>query len=113
MELSEIKEGVESSIAKWLELERMRQRPVELTNGATKLIVQMIVNIENDPSPYWEKVEPDAVQRFAISTLPNILVEIDQRYWHYHREQKIVSSWEILHDISRALDKWCPIPKDI
>jgi hypothetical protein len=113
MELSEIEEGVELSIAKWIELERMRQRPLELTNGAKKLVVQMIANIEKDPSPYWESVELDAVQRFAISTLPNILIEIGQRYRRFNREQKIFSSWEILHNISRALDKWCPIPKDI
>lgn len=113
MELTEIEKGVESSVAKWLELERMRQRPLELTNGAKKLVVQMIANIGSDPSPYWGSVELDTVQRFAVSTLPNILVEIGQRYRHFYKEQQIVSSWEILHDISRALDKWCPIPKDI
>lgn len=113
MELNEIDDGVRSSINKWLELGRMRQRPLELTVGAKELVVQMIVNIQKDPSPYWERAELDAVQRFAISTIPNILADMDQRYRHSMREPKVLSSWEILHDISRALDRWCPIPKDI
>ena len=93
MELDEIEKGVELSIANWLELERMRQRPLNLTNCAKKLVVQMIANIEKDPSPYWENVDLNAVQRFAILTLPNILVEIGHRYRRFYKEQQIVSSW--------------------
>jgi len=113
MEINEIQERVESAIVNWQELERMRRSPFELTNGAKNLIVQLIVNIEKDPSPYWEEVDSDAVQKFAIATLPNVLLEIILRYRYVDRRQTTISSWEILHDISRALDKWCPIPKDI
>lgn len=113
MESSEIKEQVKLSIAKWQQLERMRQSPVKLTDGAEELIVQMIVNIEKDPSPYWKSVELDAVQRFAISTIPNVLIDMDRRYLRIRMKREDISSWEILHNISRALDNWCPIPKDI
>jgi len=115
MELDEIKKGVQTSIDKWLEFERMSQNSLELTKGASELVVQMIVNIKDDPSPSWKEVELelDSVQRFVISTIPNILLDMNREYRSFNWKQQKVSSWEILHKISDALDKWCPIPKDI
>lgn len=113
MELDEIEVGVQTSVRQFLALQEMKKHPLELTNGAINLIINMIVNIEKDPSPYWEAVEVDAVQRFAISTIPNVLADMNNRYKRDRWDKYSVSSWEILHDISDALNKWCPIPKDI
>lgn len=113
MEISQIKEEVTIAVNKWSELAERQQRPLRLTNGAVEALTQMIVNIEKDPSPYWVDIDYDSVQRFSISIIPNILV--DMSHWHgrYHWQKQEVSSWEIWHNISNALDKWCPVPKDI
>jgi hypothetical protein len=109
----EIDQEVTSAINKWIELSVHRGRKLELTSGAKALIVQIIINIKQDRSPYWAKVDYDSVQRFAVSIIPNILVDMNNRYDLYRLGKEQVSSWEILHNISDALDKWCPIPKDI
>lgn len=113
MEISEIEEEMKIAINKWSELVERQQRSLTLTSGAIEALTQMIVNIEKDPSPYWADISHDSVQRFAISVVPNILA--DMSHWHgrYHWRTQKVTSWEIWHGISAALDKWCPVPKDI
>ncbi|SDI01008.1 hypothetical protein [Nitrosomonas sp. Nm132] len=115
MEISEIEERLDAAISQWMELTERQQQPFRLTNGAKQALVQMVINIEKDPSPHWADVDLDSVQRFAISIIPNILVDMSNGYGHYQsrwRKGKI-SSWEIWHNISSALDRWCPVPKDI
>ncbi len=116
MEISEIKSELELAINKWRGLVDLKQKQLILTDGAVEVITQMIVNIEKDPSPYWADIDTDSVQRFTISIIPNIMIDMSYRYHRHHRHhwhKQKVSSWEILHNISEALDKWCPVPKDI
>lgn len=113
MEIYEIKEEMDVAINKWSELAKRQQKPLRLTSGAVEALIQMIVNIEKDPSPYWVDINYDSVQRFAISIIPNVLVDISHWNGRYRWQKQEVSSWEIWHKISRALDKWCPVPKDI
>lgn len=115
MERNEITEQVDIAINQWTELQTRQKRPISLTNGAKQAFTQMIVNIEQDPSPYWVIDDYDALQRYAISIIPNILSDMRRGLHNYRsRWTKIeVSSWEILHRISPALDRWCPVPKDI
>lgn len=113
MNISEINEEMQNAINKWSQLAERQQRPLTLTQGAKEALMQMIINIEKDPSPYWADINHDSVQRFAISIIPNILVDMSHWRGSYRWPKSEVSSWEIWHNISSALDKWCPVPKDI
>lgn len=112
MNQDQIYQGVRQQLELWSGISRYRGRPHELTEGAVRLLVQLISNIEYDPSPQWRDAEYDSVQRYVISILPNILVDIDGQFGRPWVAQRI-SSWELLHGISPALNRWCPIPKDI
>jgi hypothetical protein len=112
MDYKEIETGVRQAAKQWSELSRYRQRSYELTDGAIHLLVQLVGNIEHDPSPHWRDFELDEIQRYVISTMPNMLVDIDNQMGHRWRSSK-VSSWEILHEMSYVLNRWCPVPKDI
>lgn len=113
MHIGEIHEGVSYGIMRWSKSAELAGGGFRLTSGAEQLIVQMLVNIEEDPSAYWQEIDPDRIQRYVIEILPNILAEVDRPTRRKNREHRPMSSWEILHNISRALNKWCPIPKDI
>ena len=113
MKISEIEKEMKMAINKWSELAERQQKSLRLTSGAVEALTQMIVNIEKDPSPYWAEINYDSVQRYSISIIPNILVDISHRNRGYRWKKEEVSSWEIWHNISMTLDKWCPVSKDI
>jgi hypothetical protein len=76
-------------------------------------LTYMIQMIELDPSRRWEEFNADAVQKYAVSIIPNVLNEIVRRNGYYFGNAKVgvITSWEIWHGISGVLDQWCPIPK--
>ena len=77
------------------------------------MLTQMVINIGEDPSPIWAKVDAEPNQRYAISVIPNILNALEYRGRFSSKKTAKISSWELLHGISAILDEWCPIPKDI
>lgn len=115
MEREQVVNGVRASLQQWTEISAPVRQPLRLSDGAESLIVQIILNIQDDPSPHWDSANDlDAVQRYVIAILPNILM--DEQYRYRIRsiyEPRKISSWELLHHISDSLEKWCPIPKDI
>lgn len=115
MKEREIEEEVGLAIRKWEQMLEQQNRKLQLTPGAKSTLTQMILNIEEDPSPYWPEVEYDSVQRFAISLIPNVLIDMSfsRHLFRYRWRHDKVSSWEIWHNISMALDRWCPVPKEI
>lgn len=117
MDREQVQVGVREALRRWAEVNAgVRAEVPELSSGAESLIVDLVVNIEKDPSPYWawDLENMDVVQRFAITSLPNILLDMQASYGFRRRwPLQKVSSWEVLHQISGALDKWCPIPKDV
>ena len=116
MENNEIIDLVHEEFEKWQSsMELMEWRP-EFSEGAVKAIGQMVINIVEDPSPSWmERESPEMLQRYAISIIPNILNDITRRFPYSKRliPMRInkITSWEIWHGISDALEQWCPIPK--
>lgn len=113
MDIEQIRRGVYEGADKWAQMGRLRGGEFRLTEGALELVVTMVDNIRRDPSPVWAAHEYDAVQAYVLAILPNILADIGASYRWRNRLPPIFSSWEILHGISEALEKWCPIPKDI
>jgi hypothetical protein len=114
MDKTRIKKKVSIEFRKWEELQKMSGWEVEITEGAIHAIAQMVINIEEDPSDSWQNFNPDTTQQYAISTIPNVLNDIlfrHRRGWPRRQGMK-VTSWEIWHGISNALDSWCPIPKE-
>lgn len=116
MKIEQIQDGVYEGIEKWSQMARLRGRDIQISKPAVDMLVTIIGNIERDRSPGWNVQEYqylESIQAYVISILPNILVDMENSYRWRQRERATVSSWEILHNISEALDKWCPIPKDI
>lgn len=114
MEPTEIYDRVSSEIEKWRALQRGMGWDIEISQGAIFAISFMVNNIKEDPSDYWTDINPDSMQMYAISVIPNIMNDIVNRFPKRREQRRSIrlSSWEIWHGISYALDSWCPIPKD-
>ena len=114
MESNEVYERVSVEFKKWTELQRMRGWEAEISGGAVEAISQMVINIEKDPSSSWRDINTEETQMYAIFAVPNILNDIFLRYPRGRGPRNLakITSWEIWHGISNALDSWCPIPKD-
>jgi hypothetical protein len=113
MNREEIEKGIGQALDQWRALSVLRRQPRELTGRAFSLLVSIVDNIQHDPSPLWRDYEYDGIQRYVVSAMPSILIDIDNRLGYRQRNMTQISSWEILHGISFALERWCPIPKDI
>ena len=113
MQHEKIRLLVVDEVGRWQALQRRQQRPTEFTGGAIDALTQMVVNIEEDPSPYWGDFDVEATQLFAISLIPNALVDMRRAFPRNHLMKGVVSSWEIWHSTSSLLDRWCPIPKNL
>ena len=109
----EIEKGVSVAIKQWGALRQRIDRGYELTPGAVNALTQIIKNIADDPSSFWrEGMDHDAAQHYGITLIPNLLNDL--AFVRYRiAPQRPISSWEIWHDISPALNRWCFIPKDI
>ena len=113
MDREEVEAGVVNAVRTWEELSLRQGKSYTLTEGAIDTIAQIIIKIQNDPSHFWISMERDDTQKYVLSILPNLLVEISQPLTYQSKTKTEISTWEILHEISSVLDKWCPIPKDI
>lgn len=118
MENQEIRKEVQTIIERWSYFQNRNRLEVNFSEGAVLFIFQLIVNIKEDPSDFWrnKEIDYDAAQQLAISLLPNALNDIIRRNNQLtvvkSREVRI-TSWEIWHSLSRVLDNWCFMPKDI
>jgi hypothetical protein len=110
----EIKQDVESTLNNWIALQSGLDRSVELTIGARAFLTTLIKNISEDTSNQWPNdINSDAIQRFAISLLPNILNEVLVKRIEKETNTFVISSWEIAHSLTKILDMWCPIKKTV
>lgn len=112
---SEIHENVSNKLAKWGKQQKIKGWMPEFSEGAINSVSQMIINIKEDPSSYWIDVDTTEIQAYAITVIPNVLNEIFLRFrrgGRFYEKNTKITSWEIWHGISDALDTWCPIPKD-
>jgi hypothetical protein len=114
MQTHEIRAQVSEAVTSWRNNLPFRRRELEFSQGAIDALAQMIVNIQDDPSGYWIDYEPDQMQRQAINIIPNFLNDIFLRKFPMVIPPipNKITSWEIWHGISRALESWCPIPKE-
>jgi hypothetical protein len=110
MDYDVIQKQVDESVQTWEQVARYSRGPKEVTPGARETLAIIIHKIKVDPSPAWAEFDPDAVQRFAIASVPGILNTVTRRETT-SRIAPVVSSWEVLHAMSDILDHFCPIPK--
>ncbi len=111
MNRDEIGSAVAQAAEVFSAFNRRRQRQVRFTPGALSALAQMIENIQTDPSHHWKPVDSDDIQRQAVFLLPNILIDMSERWPGSTDREALISSWEIWHNVSPVLDKWCPVPK--
>jgi hypothetical protein len=108
----EIASGVDVAVRQWQTAEQARGADVQLSPRALDLVVRMIENIKDDPSPRWQEFNVDSIQREAVAMVPTLLRGIPLRRLR-NGKASLVTSWEILHAASSILDRFCPIPKDL
>jgi len=113
MNREEIQRAVSNEAEKFSGFARRQNRHIRFTPGALAALGQMVENIEADPSSHWKPFDSDDIQRQVIFLLPNILTDMFARWPRRPDRELLISSWEIWHNLSPALDKWCPVPKDI
>lgn len=115
MSEKEIETQVSEAIERWTGLPRaLEMKGRSVSPQAKALLVTFIMNIERDPSPLWrvrDNASLVAAQRYAIDVLPNILNDVQRGMRYRDRTGQLLTTWEILHSLSRVLDDWCPIPK--
>jgi hypothetical protein len=113
LKLKEIENELSNQIDNWNARGGYSRRPLSFSKGARETLAHIISNIDKDPSPYWRmsNITTDSLQHHAILELPKILnLMYRKNKWS---RLEVISSWEILHDISSALDKSCPLSKGI
>lgn len=112
MENNEIHHDVSHAVEAWQQMRRLLPRPVETSKGLIETLSFMILQIAADPSRTWREHNTDAVQRYAISVIPNLLNEVAAHYRFRRGNVSVITSWELWHGISPMLDKFCPIEKE-
>jgi len=115
-----IEERTKEQVQQWQNLQnRLGEPPIRVTEKAVDLISLIISNIDDDPSLFWNKERGamDDLQQKAISLVPNVLNEVlyGSNTLRRIRRRNIeeISTWEILHSMTRILDSWCFISKSI
>jgi CheY-like chemotaxis protein len=95
---------VYSKVESW---QQQSKHKVKISENAIRLITIVIQNIGDDPATSWKMQEhPSIYQNQAIEKLPCILNDLTA-----NTNSTTLSSWSILHRISRILDDYCPVPK--
>lgn len=113
MQEQDIHAGIREQIERWSQFRERLGRRYVLTDGAVEALVLLIRNVAEDPSPRWRDFDREDAQRFGIALLPNVLNELTMGMVSPIRREQVISSWELWHGLSRALDRWCFIPKDV
>ena len=119
MDYSEIERKIRSSVKNMVHSRGGIEQRIEFSDGAIEILTQLVVNIEKDPSSFWQvnSYQSESAQRRSLKLVHEVLKEILQNY-NFIKNVKgsgyvNISSWEILHGISRPLKSLCFIPKDI
>jgi hypothetical protein len=118
----EINNKVKDQLELWTILQKKRNKNIVFTKGASDLLCQLIENIEIDQSNHWIIDGGDfvSIQEYAISLIPNALNDIypypykNRRGYNFgniFNDNYTISSWELLHSITKILDSFCFIPK--
>jgi hypothetical protein len=119
MKKTVIREKVVLEIEKWMIAQKEIDLYISFSSKAVDFLCLMIENIEEDKSQFWDyhPLKNDAAQQFAITLIPNALDELKilSKFGKNYKENGDVkiSSWEIWHSLSRIIDRFCFIPKDI
>ena len=124
----EITERVNSEVNYWKDQQLKNGYKVNISDSATNFIVELINNIENDPSTYW-KLNDDynTFQSLAIARIPDALnycIYDDFERLPYRRIRRRrfinmiretgemnISTWEIWNSLSLILIDFCFIPQ--
>lgn len=120
MEKSEINNQVREKIDSWsVTHSKLFSRNITFTDRAVELLCTIIENIEKDSSLLWRDFLYDREilemsQQKAIESLPiffDMLVKQRGLNRFFSRKDTVITTWVILHSISRGLDMLCFIPK--
>lgn len=118
MQKFQIEENIKTYVTSWEALQKMRNLNVSLSEKAKEFLVEVIDNIQQDPSSNWKTDEfnKNSAQELAISLIPNALNEIMLHRGPNHSGNNLsisISTWEIWHSMTPILKNWCFIPKDV
>lgn len=118
METNQIRQSVQDEITKWTNLQSRNDVRVNFSKRAINFIVEVVENIELDPSENWRKQDNfnyNSAQEFAISLIPNALNDVSKyKNWKYQKKKEkiTITSWEIWQSLSEIIRIWCFIPKN-
>lgn len=117
MEKEIIKEKVNEQVNQWTILQSKIGMEWYISSKAIDLMTELIENIKEDPSLTWNKnLDYENSQEYAITLIPNMLNELIQGGNRVIKRKRTITdgkltSWEILHSLSKTIDKWCFVPK--
>jgi hypothetical protein len=121
MEKSEIKVQVIKKIDLWTKTKlETFGRDIIFSEKSVELLCNIIENIEIDRSSFWldipgQEIGGDLDQRKAIELLPyffdDTISSLARRSVSNNDVEFKVTTWEILHALSKNLDWLCFIPK--
>ena len=111
----DIRDKVQRDIVKWEDFQRYRELNVRLSPKAVDFLCTLVDNMETDSSQIWRKGNFNNSQEYAIQLIPNALNEllIRNRRLGKKNVETLITTWEIWHSLSRLIDVFCFVPKDI
>jgi len=112
MNESQIIELVSYEIENWEAKMSQRKIYARISPKAKKFIVELIENIQDDPSEYWKlKTSAESVQSLAIGRIGEALDLIIRQKRLMFQHEINISSWELWNSLSRILVRFCFIPE--
>lgn len=109
MNQTQIRSQVNKQVERW---KKLRKIEAEISGGGIDFLCLLVVNIQEDKSPAWTKLDENdsnLLQEEAIALIPYALDEVAVSTGT--RNNMKISSWEIWHSLTTVLDKFCFIPK--
>ncbi len=119
MNKEEIALLVKNEFSKWAsEIDLPPESEITLSDQATEFLALLIYNIENDSSDSWidKKIYSKQSIEKALPLLSVILNSVYRTMKAQYSPMRLaikfnITTWEILHTLSKNLDRLCFIPK--
>jgi len=115
MNNQDIREKVQKEVMKWEDFQKFRELNIRLSPKAIDFLCSLVDNMETDSSQSWRIGEFNNSQEYAKQLIPNALNEllIRNRRLNRRNQEIVITTWEIWHSLSRLIDIFCFVPKNI
>jgi hypothetical protein len=114
MQELEVRTAINAGVTNWLNTQKLANKSRSVSSGAVSVLVHLVNDISENPHPAWEGYNVENAQEFGITLIGNVLNDIDAyKRFSSSRHRETITAFDVWHSVSRIVDRWCFIPKDI